>query len=642
MIACSYRFLSNLHQCAKDTSRLRAPMYLVHSLKLYAFFDRRFLTICILFLAATCFAIAASIDSYLWLWFRKLPLSPTYFYWELVSSYLWVFLVPLIFYLTRRYPIKKGSLVSNGIIHLSAGILLSAIHLQITYVIGGAIVDRLGYPVTPLALEELANIIFRISWRLLIYLVIATVCHSFAIYQRLRVEELKTARLEAELTQTRLKALKVRLNPELIFRSFAGIASAMEKDLNQATRMIVSLGDELRSRLKQKDVIKREKSKSQQVELNSQSTETLISTGAEPETLRHDEPTPGLHWKWLAVAWILTGMFFTARMAMFRISQGNSLTVLNVILMNAPWFLWAFATPTLLRFYARFPLESKHFLRNFGIHLLVGASFWIVTFMLGFFSQIAMNRFAGKQSSDLLIEMINMGFAKHLLAYWSFLFFVRANRYYNRYVQRKLTISELEFQLTSAQLQALKMQLHPHFLFNSLHSLMGLIQEDLEAARRMLFRLQHFFELTLQDMTEQKVPLKKELEFLNCYLDIEKVRFPDRLNVTLDVEPDAMKVEVPNLILQPLVENAVKHGISHRSDCGEIHIQAGSIKDTLQLIVSDNGTGIAEERQHVFIKEGIGLSNTRERLQRIYGASHRLLVDPISGGGFRVLIEIPI
>jgi two-component system, LytTR family, sensor kinase len=311
-------------------------------------------------------------------------------------------------------------------------------------------------------------------------------------------------------------------------------------------------------------------------------------------------------------------------------------------LMNAPWFLWAFATPSLLRLYARFPLESKHFLRNSGIHLMVGTALWIVTFMMGFFSQIVVNRLAGKESSDLLIEMINMGFAKHLLAYGSFLFFVRAHRYYSRYVQRKLRISELELQLTSAQLQALKMQLHPHFLFNSLHSLMGLIQEDLAAARRMLLQLQHFFELTLRDMTEQKVPLEKELEFLGCYLDIEKVRFQDRLNVTLDVDPEAMKVEVPNLILQPLVENAVKHGVSQRADCGEIHIHAGSVEDTLQLIVSDNGTGIAEERAPVFIKEGIGLSNTRERLQRIYGASHRFLVDPITGGGFRVLIEIPI
>ena len=354
-----------------------APMYLVHSVKFYALFDRRLLTICILILAATCFAIAASVDSYLWLWFRNLPSSPTYFYWELVSSYLWVFLVPLIFHLTRRFPIKKGNLVPHGIVHLVAGILLSAIHLHVTYAIGGRVIDLLGYPVTPLALDDLANIIFRISWRILIYLVIAMFCHSFAVYQRLREEELKTARLEAELTQTRLKALKVRLNPELIFRSFTDIASAMEKDLNQATRMIVSLGDYLRLRLKQKNVMKNEDSKSQQAE--SLSAESWISAEREREICRTDDLPLGLHWKWLAVAWILTGLFFTARMAMFRISQGNPLTFLNVLFMNAPWFLWAFATPSLLRLYARFPLESKHFLQNSMVHLLVGAMFWIVT-----------------------------------------------------------------------------------------------------------------------------------------------------------------------------------------------------------------------------------------------------------------------
>ncbi|MGH9856298.1 MAG: histidine kinase, partial [Acidobacteriota bacterium] len=383
---------------------------------------------------------------------------------------------------------------------------------------------------------------------------------------------MKTARLETELTQTRLRTLMVRLNPEFIFRSFAEIASAMEKDLNQATQLIVSLGDYLRSRLKQKDVIKNEEAKGQQREWNATSPDDSVSRKLLQERSTSPLGTLGSHWKWLAVAWILTGVFFTARMGMFRLSQGNLLTFENVILMNVPWFLWAFATPSLLRFYARFPLESKYFLRNFGIHLLIGMGFWVSSFILGFFSQSAINRFAGRESSDLLLEMINMGIAKHLLAYWLFLFFVRANRYYSRYVQRKLALSELELQLTSAQLQALKMQLHPHFLFNALHSLMGLIQEDLASARRMLFQLQHFFKLTLQDMTEQKVPLKKELEFLNCYLDIEKVRYQDRLNVTLDVDPGAMKVEVPNLILQPLVENAVKHGVSHRNDCGEIHI----------------------------------------------------------------------
>jgi LytS/YehU family sensor histidine kinase len=237
--------------------------------------------------------------------------------------------------------------------------------------------------------------------------------------------------------------------------------------------------------------------------------------------------------------------------------------------------------------------------------------------------------------------MINMGFGKHLVTYWSFIFFIRANRYYRKYLQHRLAISELEFQLTSAQLQALKMQLHPHFLFNALHSLMGLIYEDRVAARKMLFQLQHFFEMTLQDITAQKVSLEKELEFLRCYLDIEKIRFQDRLNVTVEVDPDAMKHEVPNLILQPLVENAVKHGVSHRSERGEIRIQAESAEDTLQLIVSDNGTGIADEIKAP-IQEGVGLSNTRERLQRIYGASHRFLVDHLSGGGFRVLIEIPV
>lgn len=589
--------------------------------------------------APVLFAVATTVDAYLSLWFRKLPLWPSYFYWELVSSYLWLFFVPLIYHLTRRFPVKKGALIRNGLIHFLAATFISVVHLHVNFALGNFVINLLRYPSSALDLTELVNILYRISWRLLIYLVIAIVCHGFAFYQRLRQEELKTQRLESELAHARLNALKIRLNPEMIFRSFQQISSAMDQDLKKATQMIVSLGDYLRSRLKDRDVVATSNEARMQTREPDAESEKIVEQLDDTNSTR--QPLSGIDWKWLSIAWIAIGIFFTARTAMLRSSQGASLSIISVLFMNAPWMLWAFVTPRLLRFYDRYPLEGNLFLKNFVIHILVGSCFWIITISLGFVTQALINRVEGKQSNALLLEMINMGFAKHLVTYWSFVFFLRANQYYRRFLKHRLAISELEFQLTSAQLQALKMQLHPHFLFNALHSLMGLIHEDPVAARRMLLQLQQFFQMTLQDLASQKISLERELEFLRCYLDIEKVRFQDRLNVTVDVDPKVMKHEVPNLILQPLVENAVKHGVSHRSERGEILIQAGSSEDTLQLIVSDNGTGIAT-RPSAPIKEGVGLSNTRERLQRIYGASHRFLVDRLSGGGFRVLIEIPI
>ncbi len=522
-------------------------------------------------------------------------------------------------------------------IHFVSAIFISTIHLLGNYAVGGFVIKLFGYPFVPFDPLDVVNNIHRLSWRIPIYLVIAIVCHSFAFYQRLREEELKTSRLESELVLARLNALKIRLSPEVIFNAFSGIMSAMEKDLKKATQLIVSLGDYLRLRLNDKQIVMRT-SEGTLEEPVPDST----SVESNEDLLASDEPIPELNWKWLSVAWIFIGIFFTARVAMTRELQGSSSSWVSIIFMNIPWILWAFATPRLLRFYDRFPLESKHFLKNFGVHTLVGASFWIITIILGFLAQSVINRAAGKESNDLLLDMITTGFTKNLLAYWIFVFFVRANRYYYRYVQRKLRLTELAFQLTSAQLQALKMQLHPHFLFNALHSLMGLIYEDRIAAQKMLDQLQRFFHMTLQEMAAQKVPLEKELEFLNCYLDIEKVRFQDRLQVRFDVDAAAMTLEVPNLLLQPLVENAVKHGISKRPENGgEINKHAGFTEKSLRLIVRDNGTGI-EKKETAPIQEGVGLANIRERLQKLYGDSHRLMVDALSGGGFRVVIEIPI
>ncbi len=147
-------------------------------------------------------------------------------------------------------------------------------------------------------------------------------------------------------------------------------------------------------------------------------------------------------------------------------------------------------------------------------------------------------------------------------------------RYYRRYREGELRSSRLQTQLTQAQLEALKMQLQPHFLFNTLHSISALLHRDPDAADRMIARLGDFLRLTLENSGAQEVSLQKELEFLTCYLEIERVRFQDRLTTSVEVEPDALDVPVPNLILQPIVENALRHGIAQTRGPGRVEISA--------------------------------------------------------------------
>ncbi len=214
--------------------------------------------------------------------------------------------------------------------------------------------------------------------------------------------------------------------------------------------------------------------------------------------------------------------------------------------------------------------------------------------------------------------------------------------YYRRYRQGELRALRLEAQLSQAQLQALKMQLHPHFLFNTLHSISALLNKQPEAARTMITRLGDFLRLTLENAGTQEVTLQREMEFLRCYLEIERVRFQDRLTTRMDVSPPALDAKVPNLILQPIVENAIRHGIASRSTPGLIEILAKPHKGTLRIQIRDNGPGLPADRtpEKMFTK-GLGLANTERRLDRLYGAAHRfeLVNDP--EGGLVVTLEIP-
>ena len=197
--------------------------------------------------------------------------------------------------------------------------------------------------------------------------------------------------------------------------------------------------------------------------------------------------------------------------------------------------------------------------------------------------------------------------------------------------------SRLQVQLAQAQLEALKMQLHPHFLFNTLNAISALQLDDPPAAQKMLVRLSEFLRLTLENSGAQMVSVEREVEFLTRYLEIERSRFPQKLSVHISVDPEARSVLVPNLILQPLVENAIRHGIAAQVAPGRVEVHAARVNGSLSLRVFDSGPGIVGA-----VHRGRGLTITQSRLDRLYGSASRLSIENVAGGGLEVRLEIPV
>ncbi|HEY6764129.1 MAG TPA: DUF1272 domain-containing protein [Candidatus Sulfotelmatobacter sp.] len=211
--------------------------------------------------------------------------------------------------------------------------------------------------------------------------------------------------------------------------------------------------------------------------------------------------------------------------------------------------------------------------------------------------------------------------------------------YYQKFQERKLRASQLEGQLAKAHLQALKSQLQPHFLFNTMHSISALMLTDVSAADRMITRLGDMLRMSLDSAGTQITTLSSELDFVNCYLEIEKIRFEERLMITFEIAPETLDAQVPLLLLQPLVDNAVKHGISRLPQGGTIHISSSTRNGDLQLEVRDNGPGLAGANGGR--EGGLGLKVTRERLETLYGQNQSVELTCPPQGGLEVFVTIP-
>ena len=336
----------------------------------------------------------------------------------------------------------------------------------------------------------------------------------------------------------------------------------------------------------------------------------------------------------IALAWLLFSAFMVVLIFVQNLSAGTPTDWAEALggrLLHG--LIWALLTPVVFVLATRFDLtESRHRLRHLLAH---AAASYVLTLTYRFIYAAVMHGVGAAPGRFSLHEVV-VNANNWVPIYWMLLCITCAVHYRERYREGRLRAAELETQLVQAQLQALKMQLQPHFLFNSMNAVSALMTQDVKAARRMLAQLSQFLRLVLEGTDEQEVTLEQELYLTRLYLEIEQTRFSDRLAVCYDIAPNTQSALLPALLLQPVVENAVRHGIAPRAGVGELAVRAEKQGDRLLLQVRDNGQGAADTAAR-----GIGLRNLESRLATLYGQHYALAVDSAPECGYCLRLSIP-
>lgn len=303
------------------------------------------------------------------------------------------------------------------------------------------------------------------------------------------------------------------------------------------------------------------------------------------------------------------------------------------------YWIWGLLAPLLVAAARRWTFSRASWPRVLPVHVGLGVLFTTVQIVLaqGLLTGLGFSSYgAALAPVEALGKALRINFHSSLPTYWLMLAVIHAVDYYTKFRDREVRASQLEARLAEARLAALQRQMNPHFLFNTLNSISSLMYIDPGAADAMLARLSDLLRLALDADGEQEVPLARELAMLSSYLEIEKIRFEDRLRVEIEVDPALLEARVPALSLQPLAENAIRHGISRRPEGGTLRIRGARENGHLRLAVEDDGPGPASEPG-----DGIGLANLRARLAELYGPEQRLELAGRPGGGTTVEVQIP-
>jgi len=335
-------------------------------------------------------------------------------------------------------------------------------------------------------------------------------------------------------------------------------------------------------------------------------------------------------WVWPAVAggWTALALFFAVSASLTYRSTGRAANwTLSLERSLVEWWLWALLTPVIVWLARRFPLDRPWPRRAAAVHLAAGAAIALL--------KTAAERAALAWLTGFWIYWLASTIALQFTIYCAIVAAAHGVTYYERSRER----DQLAARLADVRLQLLSMQLQPHFLFNTLNTIAELVHDDPDAADRMIAGLSDLLRKTLDLGPTQEIPLAAELDLLGRYLDIQRARFGDRLRVEIVADADARAALVPVLLLQPLVENAIQHGLAEHLSSGAIAIRARREGGRLMMTVSDDGVG--PEANGPAARERVGLGNTRARLDMLYGSDHQLVLAAAREGGGRTSVEIP-
>jgi sensor histidine kinase YesM len=343
--------------------------------------------------------------------------------------------------------------------------------------------------------------------------------------------------------------------------------------------------------------------------------------------------------------WTLAGLFFSTQhyLHIARVLDGESSWRRSLLSTLPDWYLWGALSPAVFWLCRRRPIERSRLASALAVHALAAAAISSLHLVLavGIFLWLQpIPDFRGTWANQLPLNFI-LSFHWNVIIYIALAVWSHARGYSRRAAERERQALALEARLSEARLQALRARLEPHFLFNALNAIAELIHHAPDRAEEMLLRLSDLLRAALKESPRQEVPLREELALVDKYLEIEKLRFGERLRIETSAEPAVLDARVPSWVLQPLVENSLRHGVARRAGAGLVTIRARRDDGALELEVTDNGPGSeagAEEAR----REGIGLASTRERLRELYGSRQRLSLEGVPGGGTRVVVRVPL
>lgn len=336
--------------------------------------------------------------------------------------------------------------------------------------------------------------------------------------------------------------------------------------------------------------------------------------------------------------WAVVVAVFTIQRSMQDALYGRDWTIFDDLRWSAiQWYTWAALAPLVFRLSAKYPIQSPVRLRGLGMQVPASVGVTLLAMLIGAFVSTP---FEPSSFDEQVRQFFGQHFATGLLTYWSLFAIQQAMQFHAEKTRREIEASQMAAELAQSRLHALKSQLQPHFLFNTLHAIATLLDEDTLSAEDMLLRLSELLRAFLEDYDGQEVSLRRELVLLDLYLGIQRIRFKDRLTIRIYVAPDTLDCAVPSLILQPIVENAISHGISKRIGVDCIEIESQREGNTLCIDVRNRNSkleaGPASTTGH-----GIGLSNTKLRLRELYGQVAQVSLEMVWPEGVVCRLRLP-